>query len=328
MKSISCPNCKATLRISDEWIGRRIACSNCKIGFAALPDDSDELPAIPNVPLHEPNKQPSVVLLGSVVTAGIVLFALILLVIGLNHSNSPSKAETKSTSKNPRDLVQDEPVIVRRNQGNPKPIDPDRIAPKNQGDPKPIDVDPRNQRKPKPDESVSHLPPSMSALLDHPWWKKNITRQKLDKILNLMTTHGEGVVFFDFKGNAVWISGLSFHNAQRTGELKLFYFHVEASGIPDLAVLDLHRKFVPITAGVGNRYTQENAIAMLQDFLNLLDYDELKKLVKGSSKQALDELMNQKGIEDLKKEKAMPPIPNAKLNIPIIQGIPPERKKK
>ena len=66
----------------------------------------------------------------------------------------------------------------------------------------------------------------------------------------------------------------------------------------------------------------------IEFILNILDYDELKKLVKGSSKQALDELMNQKGIEDLKKEKAMPPIPNAKLNIPIIQGIPPERKKK
>lgn len=132
------------------------------------------------------------------------------------------------------------------------------------------------QAPPTPVRQVSHDDPSWAALLRHPWWNDVVRSQQLDHILSLMTTHGEGVVFFNQAGQALWLSNQQVEGRPSLQWQWLLSFHVaNAAAVPGVAELGPRRKLVILSPGFGRRLGRAQAMALLLDFLNVPDNYEL-----------------------------------------------------
>jgi hypothetical protein len=126
-----------------------------------------------------------------------------------------------------------------------------------------------------------------AELLRHPWWRGRVSAAALEQILRHLTTHGEGTVLFNPDGQSVWLSASRVGRPRSFGQIELTTFHNLARQTPEVGPLGERVKFCPITAGVGQRMSRQEAIVALQDFLNLPDRAEL--FDKGS--RALDDFL-------------------------------------
>src|SRR5262245_56873062 len=98
---------------------------------------------------------------------------------------------------------------------------------------------------------------------------RTINRPHLDRILQLLTGHGGGYVFFDRQGRAVWLSQERLGKPPRldTADLYMFYASSQLVAPDELRPLGSSFKLAIIRAGIGQRMRMDEAIALLQDFL-------------------------------------------------------------
>src|SRR5207302_519070 len=63
---------------------------------------------------------------------------------------------------------------------------------------------PAKAEKPAPPPAGPLPAASVADLLAHPWWKGKATEEHIAEIVELITSHQRGFVFFNDKGEATW----------------------------------------------------------------------------------------------------------------------------
>ena len=128
-----------------------------------------------------------------------------------------------------------------------------------------------------------------AAVLNHPWWQGQLTPSKLEKILDAVTGHGEGVVFIDKTGAAVWLSETALPIDSNWPDLLIHgrgENHAQAKGLKTPRILVRNR---PPPLLLKMRYTRTEALQVLYDTLNRPDSEQSRR--------------EHFGVEDLKKIK-------------------------
>jgi hypothetical protein len=332
MPAVECPGCHRSFPIPDEFMGRWIACPHCNMGFAAMPDEPEEsaVSGYDPFPGYGPSRSPGTTAV--VATLGVIgSAALVALMVAV--ANSSWDEERPAAGKPSGEVAKAAPTPIKpARRAQPVGLDPE--------DPVPENIRGAAARKPEPKpgaayqtvqdpvppsltaDQVAHDPPGIRALLNHPWWRGRVDRKHLDKILTLMTSHGGGVVFFDWDGKSLWTVGVNSSSRHDFPDwANLLMYHIEATrAFRELASMSAHRKLVPITVGAGKRLSQENAIALLQDYLNFPDKDELGTKGNRFSRGIIDDFLNQRGVEDWKKPRPLAPA-DGRMNIPAVKGV-------
>lgn len=237
----------------------------------------------------EPSPRGPTFAIAMAIVGGLALLAAVPVVIALARRPAESHRIAQGTSggaKADRGPVRATPAV----QG---PVEePD-------GQPLPPFIPPAPQpkaavaQKPAPKDDVPADPPGVQALLNHPWWRGTIRRDRLASLLQLLTSHGEGTVFFDKQGNAAWLNNTECRvRGTHDGALLMCYSAAALVGQRELAQLGEPRKLVPIRAGLGARMSGETAAALLQDFLNMKDSAQLRR----DNEKIWNDLFNQKGF--------------------------------
>ncbi len=124
-----------------------------------------------------------------------------------------------------------------------------------------------------------------SPLANHRWWKKQPTSTQLDRISDLICSHGEGYVFIDAQGNSVWVQAVTKgRSAPPFDEI-----HVQSMNANVHKTIGRPRVFVRINPSGKLRHTKEEAVLLLQDALNQPDSD---KALLGDERTPIEQLFD------------------------------------
>lgn len=101
------------------------------------------------------------------------------------------------------------------------------------------------------------LQKAKQSVLSHKWWVGRVDPGKVDAVLDLVTSHGNGWVFVNQDGRAVWI-----------GESLTIVEPFSAGNVPEAAALGHNRLVLSIHPKGKPRYSVLEAAYLLQDVLN------------------------------------------------------------
>lgn len=144
-----------------------------------------------------------------------------------------------------------------------------------------------------PPRQAQETQTSLRALHSHPWWATTIRPAELESLLGLLMAHGTGIVFFNSQGEGIWVGPQ--HILCPLDSL-IWYDVLHCHSINEVLVYTLgeRRKLVPLRIGLGRRLTRSEAIALLQDGLNIPDNKELGEKGEKNLKGFFAALENQR----------------------------------